>query len=160
MAFTICHLETDASLNNKRFKTLEDGSTLKFAGGGVVLRTVAMRPIAHFPVPLGFVRTSEEAECRAVARRHPDREEAGSEGDSWAVRITFIWSTSPAGRYEFPSPDLMALGQEIRAEAATLSGFILAVESVVPPPHPGRWRSGRRLPRPPGGLAGDPKEPT
>jgi ribonuclease HI len=123
-AFTICHLETDASLNDKRFKTLEDGSTLKFAGGGVVLRTVAMRPIAYFPVPLGFVRNSEEAECRALLEGIRIAKKLGAKaimGRSDHLHLVEF----AGGRYEFRTPDLIALGQEIRAEAATLTGFML-----------------------------------
>jgi ribonuclease HI len=63
---TYAHLETDASLNNSRTQLAEDGSTLCFAGGGVVLRNIAMRPVHHAAVPLGFVRSATEAECLAL----------------------------------------------------------------------------------------------
>ncbi len=50
--FAFCHLETDASLNMRRFRTLEDDSREFFAGGGVVLRTISTLPIRYEAAPL------------------------------------------------------------------------------------------------------------
>jgi hypothetical protein len=75
-------------------------------------------------VPLGFVRNSEEAECRAllegirIAKKLGAKAIPGRSDHLHLVEFT-------GGRYEFPSPELTALGQEIRTEAATLTGFTL-----------------------------------
>jgi ribonuclease HI len=49
-----------------RFRTLEDGSREWFAGGGFVLRSISMRPVAEAAVPLGFVRNATHAEGLAL----------------------------------------------------------------------------------------------
>jgi hypothetical protein len=63
---TYLHLESDASLNMGRFRTVEDGSREWFAGGGFVLRSISMRPVAEAAVPLGFVRNATHAEGLAL----------------------------------------------------------------------------------------------
>ena len=56
------HLETDASLNLRKTKTSDDGHPLWLAGGGVVVRSPEMKPLGWEAVPLGYVRSTEQAE--------------------------------------------------------------------------------------------------
>ena len=60
------HLETDASLNLKKTKTSDDGRPLWLAGGGIVVRSPEMKPLGWEAVPLGYVRSAEQAEGLAL----------------------------------------------------------------------------------------------
>lgn len=62
------HLETDAALNPARTKPEPKGPPLLFAGGGVVVRTEAVRPVATYSVELGYVGGSNEAEAICLLR--------------------------------------------------------------------------------------------
>jgi hypothetical protein len=111
-------------LNDRRIRTIDDGSALRFAGAGVVIRTVAMRHVAHAAVPLGFVRTSGEAEGKALleglrlARSHGATAVFGRSDHLSLVEFA-------NGREELRDPHMLTVGQELRAEIAGLSGFIL-----------------------------------
>ena len=58
----ILHLETDASCNFQRTQPREGLTPLLYGGGGVVLRSMTMRPIATYSIRLGFVPSSHHAE--------------------------------------------------------------------------------------------------
>jgi len=62
------HLETDASLNPARTQRTAEGEILTFAGGGVVVRTAGMAPVATYSAELGFVATATHAEFDTLAR--------------------------------------------------------------------------------------------
>jgi ribonuclease HI len=72
----ILHLETDASCNFQRTQPREGRTPLLYGGGGVVFRSVTMRPIATYSVRLGFVPSSHHAEYLTflqglhLARKH------------------------------------------------------------------------------------------
>ncbi len=61
------HLETDASLNPTQRK-LVDGAQLKRAGGGIVVRSLAMDPLGLYEVPLGFLASVTQAEALTLLR--------------------------------------------------------------------------------------------
>ena len=60
------HLETDASLNLRKTKAGDDGRPLWLAGGGIVVRSPEMKPLDWEAVPLGYVRSAEQAEGLAL----------------------------------------------------------------------------------------------
>ncbi len=74
--FRILHLETDASCNFQRTRPRAGLNPLVYAGAGVVVRSVTMRPVALHSVRLGFVPSSHHAEYLAFlcglrfARQH------------------------------------------------------------------------------------------
>jgi ribonuclease HI len=65
---TTFHLETDAALNPAKVKKDADGTLLTLAGGGIILRTEAMRLVATYAVELGYVKGPHEAEAMAILR--------------------------------------------------------------------------------------------
>ena len=167
-SITMCHLETDASLNNKRFKTLDDGSVLPFAGGGVVLRRISMRHIARAPVPLGFVRTTNEAECRALiaglrlARGHGARTVFARSDNLPLVEFA-------NGREGFKRPEMVELGEQLEEEAAAPnrpgrkgknSSVTQGIGRPVPPPAaPSRWSNHPHRPVPTPSVCSGCREP-
>jgi ribonuclease HI len=60
---SVSHLETDASVNPTRTMGL-----LRFAGGGAVVRSEDLEPVAAYRFPLGFVSGAHEAEAKALLR--------------------------------------------------------------------------------------------
>jgi ribonuclease HI len=60
------HLETDASLNLKNTKPDDEGRPLWLAGGGIVVRSPEMKPLGWEAIPLGYVRSTEQAEGLAL----------------------------------------------------------------------------------------------
>jgi hypothetical protein len=62
------HLETDASLNLARTQRTTDGRVLSFAGGGAVIRTAYMAPVATCSAELGFVAGPTHAEFDVLVR--------------------------------------------------------------------------------------------
>ena len=61
------HLETDGSLNPALVRPADRGGTPTFlAGGGVVLRDPAMRPIEEHSLRFGYLVSSHEAELAAL----------------------------------------------------------------------------------------------
>jgi|HubBroStandDraft_1064217.scaffolds.fasta_scaffold63951_2 hypothetical protein len=70
------HLETDASLNPGQRGVIE-GASLKRAGGGIVLRSPAMKVVGKYTVSLGFLSSPTLAEAlillkgvRVARQRH------------------------------------------------------------------------------------------
>lgn len=115
------HLETDASLNNERTEFAPDGELLRFAGGGLVLRTIAMRPILSEPLPLGFVHSAMEAEGLALL--------AGIERARGLGATTVRARTDSAhmvevleGRGAFSEPYLESVADRLRAAISALPG--------------------------------------
>ncbi len=120
--FTYCHLETDASLNVRRFRTLEDESREFFARGGVVLRTISMRPIRFEAVPLGFVKTATVAECLAMLRGVRMARELGAK--TVRARTDCLHIVDAIHGVGFPNEEQFVRHAEVlRAEAAEFTSF-------------------------------------
>lgn len=119
---TYLHLETDASLNPSRVDALPDGTRAYFAGGGIVLRSIAMRLVQHEAVPLGFVRSAIEAEALAFLAGMGTACSLGAQtirarSDS-AHLVGFLKGTAI-----FREPYLLSLGERLQAAAASVRGF-------------------------------------
>jgi ribonuclease HI len=132
---TYAHLETDASLNDRRTQLAEDGSTPRFAGGGVVLRNIAMRPVRHAAVPLGFVRTPTEAECLALlAGIRMARDLGASTIRARSDLLHLVEALNERGTLR--SLQLGGVGEQLTAEIGSLRGFQILWTSS----HHGRTR--------------------
>jgi ribonuclease HI len=135
---TYLHLETDASLNPARTDTLPDGTRAYFAGGGVVLRSIAMRPVQYESVPLGFVRSVIEAEALAFLSGMETASLLGARtvrarSDS-APLVGFLNGTA-----SFREPYLEALGERLLRSVLSIQGF----QMLWSHSHHGRTRGDR-----------------
>ena len=141
------HLETDASLNMRRPQEQPDGSNRHFAGGGIVVRTEAMELLHRATVPLGFVRSIDEAEALAVLEGLRIVRGMGAAGVAVRTDCLRVIEHVEDGHGE-PREELRALGQRLRAEVAT---FRLDLRSTPPlllvPAREGRAISGGAAPR-------------
>ena len=132
---TYVHLETDASLNERRTQPAEDGSPLRFAGGGIVLRNIAMRPVRHEAVPLGFVRSATEAECLALlAGIRMARELGASTVRARSDLVHLVEALN--GRGTLRSLNLGGVGDQLSEEIRKLRAFQILWTSS----HHGRTR--------------------
>jgi ribonuclease HI len=118
------HLETDASLNQRRTEKGPDGRLLAFAGGGVVLRDPALSLLDSRSLALGFVPSPTHAEYAAllaglrIARAHRiEHLRIRSDNISLVRRIT--------GQPEGMAEDLVPVAEEISALQAEFHTFDL-----------------------------------
>jgi Reverse transcriptase-like len=125
MAAVNLHLETDAAVNPARTQIGEDGAELRFAGGGVVVRTETMLPRAWYEVALGFVSGAHEAEAICLFR---GMELARLKHHATALRartdcLPLVRGLS--GEDAVHSPRMAAALELVRAERAQFARFDL-----------------------------------
>jgi hypothetical protein len=116
------HLETDASLNPGQRKIAE-GVSLKRAGGGIVLRSPAMKVVGEYTVSLGFLSSPTLAEAltlfqgmRVARQRHGVR--ALRARTDCSSLVGFVRDGEKAH-----DPALRAVVEKIAAERDHLEGF-------------------------------------
>ena len=116
------YLETDASLNPGQQKVV-DGASLKRAGGGIILRSPAMKIVGIYTTPLGFLSSPTLAEALVllrglrVARQRHGIKVLRARTDSSAL-VGLVTERGSAC-----DPALRAVVEQIAAERDQLDGF-------------------------------------
>jgi Reverse transcriptase-like len=116
------HLETDASLNPHDRHVVE-GVSLKRAGGGIVLRSPAMRVVGKYTVSLGYLSSPTLAEALVllkgirVGRQRHGITVLRARTDCYALILLV------SGRGKFHDPTLRSVLEQIVAERDQLVGF-------------------------------------